>query len=126
MHFSSRNGAYPLRVRFPSLPSPPQNSRRSRAPSVDILYRKIHRDLFWGFQKKKGRYGAYQIAEPEKALLDWIYFRLKDGLPVEFDEIQFDKLSRARLVAYAKRFPKSVIQTMFFPMLEGEIATLRP
>lgn len=100
--------------------------KKIKSPSVDILYRKIHRDLFWGFQKKKGRYGSYQIAEPEKALLDWIYFRLKDGLPVEFDEIQFDKLSRARLVAYAKRFPNSVIQTMFFPMLEGEIANLRP
>lgn len=100
--------------------------KKIKSPSVDIFYRKIHRDLFWGFQTKKGRYGTYQIAEPEKALLDWIYFRLKDGLPVEFDEIGFDKLSRARLVAYAKRFPNSVIQTMFFPMLEGEIANLRP
>ena len=102
------------------------NIKKIKTPSIDILYRKIHRDLFWGFLEKKGRYASYKIAEPEKALLDWIYFRLKDGLPVEFDEIQFDKLSRSRLVAYAKKFPNTVIQTLFFPMLEGEIANLRP
>ncbi len=48
------------------------------------------------------------------------------GLPVQFDEIQFDKLSRARLVAYEKKFPSTVIQALFFPMLEGEIVGLKP
>jgi predicted transcriptional regulator of viral defense system len=104
----------------------PTKLRKIKSFSVDILYRKIHRDLFWGFLEKKGRYATYKIAEPEKALLDWIYFRLKDGLPVEFDEMHFDKLSRSRLVGYAKKFPNSVIQTLFFPMLEGEIANLQP
>jgi hypothetical protein len=42
------------------------------------------------------------------------------------DEIQFSKLSRARLVAYAKRFPATVMQTLFLPMLEGEIIGLQP
>jgi len=102
------------------------HTKKIKTASVNILYRKIQRDLFWGFIEKKGRYATYRIAEPEKALLDWIYFRLKDGLPVEFDEIHFDKLSRSRLVAYAKKFPNTVIQSLFFPMLEGEIANLRP
>ena len=79
-----------------------------------------------GFTEKKGGYATYKIAEAEKALLDWIYFHLKDGLPVEFDEIQFDRLSRSKLVAYAKKFPNTVIQSLFFPMLKGQIANLQP
>src|SRR5271168_2606841 len=101
-------------------------ARRISAASIQIVFRKISADLFWGFTEKKSRYGRYKIAEPEKALLDWIYFHLKDGLPVEFDEIQFAKLSRSKLVAYAKKYPSTVVQTLFFPLLEGTIAGLQP
>jgi hypothetical protein len=45
---------------------------------------------------------------------------------VQFDEIRFDKLSRARLVSYAKKFPTTVMQALFLPMLEGEIVGLQP
>ncbi len=100
--------------------------RKINTPSIHITYRKIKRDLFWGYVEKKSRYGKYKIAEPEKALLDWIYFTLQDGLPVQLDEIQFGKLSRARLVAYAKKFPSTVMQALFLPMLEGEITGLQP
>lgn len=100
--------------------------RKVKSASIDILYRKISPNLFWGFTEKKGRYSPYKIAEPEKALLDWIYFHLQDGAPVQLDEIQFEKLSRSRLVAYAKKFPSTVIQTLFFPLLEGQISGLRP
>jgi predicted transcriptional regulator of viral defense system len=100
--------------------------RKIKAGSIEIVYRNISRELFWGYTEKKGRYRNYKIAEPEKAFLDWIYFKLKDGLPVQFDEIQFEKLSRARLVEYAKKYPSTVVQTLFFPLLEGQITGLRP
>lgn len=100
--------------------------RKIKSASIELLYRKISPSLFWGFTEKKGRYSAYKIAEPEKALLDWIYFHLQDGSPVQLDEIQFEKLSRSRLVSYAKKFPSTVIQTLFFPLLEGQITGLRP
>jgi predicted transcriptional regulator of viral defense system len=100
--------------------------RKIKSTSIDILYRRISAKLFWGFTEKKGRYSTYKIAEPEKALLDWIYFHLQDGSPVQLDEIQFEKLSRSRLVAYAKKFPSTVIQTLFFPLLEGQITGLCP
>lgn len=104
----------------------PTRGRKIKSASIDLLYRKISPDLFWGFVEKKARYSNYRIAEAEKALLDWIYFHLKDGLPVQLDEIQFDKLSRSRLVAYAKKYPSTVIQTLFLPLLEGQITGLRP
>ena len=43
-----------------------------RAKSVSISFRRISTNLFWGFQEKRTRYGKYNIAEPEKALLDWV------------------------------------------------------
>ncbi|MGB8475224.1 MAG: DUF6088 family protein [Candidatus Acidiferrum sp.] len=100
--------------------------RKIRADSIEIVYRKISRELFWGYTEKKGRYRKYKIAEPEKALLDWIYFTLKDGLPLQLDEIQFEKLSRSRLVGYAKKYPATVMQALFLPLLEGRITGLRP
>lgn len=100
--------------------------RKIKTASIDIAYRKISRELFWGFTEKKTRYTAYKIAEPEKALLDWIYFSLQDGLSVQFDEIRFEKLGRSRLVDYAKKYPSTVVQTLFFPLLEGQIVGLRP
>src|SRR2546423_3342896 len=57
----------------------PSWRKKVNTASVQITYRKIKRDLFWGDVEKKSRYGKYKIAEPEKALLDWIYFTLQDG-----------------------------------------------
>jgi len=93
-----------------------------RTESAHIIYRKIKEDLFWGFLEKKTRYTTYKIAEPEKALLDWIYFHLQDGLPLQLDEIQFQKLNQSKLLEYAKKYPSTVLKTLFLPLLEHRSA----
>jgi predicted transcriptional regulator of viral defense system len=93
-------------------------ARTIRTESAHIIYRKIKEDLFWGFLEKKTRYTTYKIAEPEKALLDWIYFHLQDGLPVQLDEVQFQKLNQSKLLEYAKKYPSTVLKTLFLPLLE--------
>ena len=79
-----------------------------RSHSVTIVYRKISQELFWGFQQKKTRYNSYRIAEPEKALLDWIYLSRQEGLPTPLDEINVQFLDVSKLRSYAKRFPRTV------------------
>ena len=79
-----------------------------RSRSVTIVYRKISQELFWGFQQKKTRYNSYRIAEPEKALLDWIYLSRQEGLPTPLDEINVQFLDVSKLRSYAKRFPRTV------------------
>ena len=64
--------------------------------------------MYWGFTRKKTRYGTYNLAEPEKALLDWIYFQSVDGLPIEMDEFRIDGLDRNRLLEGAKKFSAPV------------------
>jgi predicted transcriptional regulator of viral defense system len=79
-----------------------------RTKSVRIVYRKISPDLYWGYEEKATRYNKYLIAEPEKALLDWIYLIRQEGLPTPFDELQLQFLNAAKLRKYAERFPRTV------------------
>lgn len=79
-----------------------------RAKTVNIVYRKISRELYWGAEEKATRYNKYRIAEPEKALLDWIYLNRQDGLPTPLDELNLDFVDRTKLLAYADRFPHTV------------------
>jgi predicted transcriptional regulator of viral defense system len=93
-------------------------TRIIRSPSVFIKYRKIKKDLYWGFIEKKSRFGTYKLAEPEKALLDWLYFRYQDGLPANLDEFQFQNINLKRLFEGAKKFPKSVREILIPHLLE--------
>lgn len=79
-----------------------------RSSSLTISYRKISDNLYWGFEEKRTRYNDYQIALPEKALLDWIYLTRQEGLPTPLDEINFEFLDRQRLREFASRFPRTV------------------
>jgi len=79
-----------------------------RAKSVTISFRRISRNLFWGFREKQTRYGKYNIAEPEKALLDWVYLRRQEGSTINTDEWNLQRLDRGKLLQYAARFPTPV------------------
>ena len=97
-------------------PSYPQSFR---SKSVSIVYRKISSKLYWGFQEKATRYNKYLIAEPEKALLDWIYLNRQEGLPTPFDELQLQFLTPGKLRQYAERFPRTVQEAIKDLLLEN-------
>lgn len=79
-----------------------------RTKSVGVVYRKISSDLYWGYEQSATRYNTYQAAEPEKALLDWVYLTRQEGLPTPLDELQLQFLNAAKLRKYAERFPRTV------------------
>jgi hypothetical protein len=67
----------------------------------------IKKSLFWGFQKQ----GTIQLADPEKALLDFIYLRYAhhNKLPKQYiqsflDSMYLEELQSKKLQNYAKRF----------------------
>jgi hypothetical protein len=41
-----------------------------------FIYRHIKKELFWGYKAVQTQYGLYLEAEPEKALLDYLYLTL--------------------------------------------------
>ena len=81
-----------------------------RAKSVVIVFRRISKDLFWGFQNKRTRYGNYNVADPEKALLDWIYLGRQQGSTIHTDELDLQRLDVGKLLQYAAKFPSPVKQ----------------
>src|SRR4029077_17704284 len=82
--------------------------REFRTASVQIAYRHIAKKLLWGFEVKRTRHGSYRIAEPEKALLDWIYLQRQEGLPTAFDELNLKTIDWKKLHRYSLKFPQSV------------------
>ena len=88
---------------------------------MTIVYRRIARDLFWGFEEKATRYNSYRIAEPEKALLDWIYLNRQEGLPTPVDELNLQFLNFQRLRQYAEKFPRTVGEVVKQLLLEHTV-----
>src|SRR5260370_18297838 len=97
-----------------------------RGKSVSIVYRKISPELYWGFEEKATRYNKYLIAEPEKALLDWIYLNRQEGLPTPLDELQLQFLTPAKLRDYRQRFPSTVGETIKDLLVETAYPSQNP
>ena len=93
-----------------------------RSPSLTISYRKISKDLYWGFEERQTRYNSYQIALPEKALLDWIYLNRQEGLPTPLDEINVQFLDHRRFREFAEKFPRTVREVANQLLLDHAIA----
>lgn len=76
--------------------------------TVSITFRHIKPALYWGFHIRRTLYGTYNLAEPEKALLDWFYLERKRGNEVITDDFDFRKLDREKVLLYAQKYPRPV------------------
>jgi hypothetical protein len=97
-----------------------------RSKSVSIVYRKISPELYWGYEENATRYNKYLIAEPEKALLDWVYLNRQEGLPTPSNELHLQFLSPTKLRNYALRFPRTVGETIKDLLVEMAYPLLNP
>jgi predicted transcriptional regulator of viral defense system len=100
-----------------------ERPKEFRGRTIEIAYRGISRNLYWGYVQRRTRYGSYQIAEPEKALLDFIYLSLQDGIRPALDELDFDKVSRTKLLEQLNRFPKTVSGLLLPILAEQKFAS---
>jgi hypothetical protein len=74
-----------------------------------LEYHQIKKSLFWGFQRQ----GYIQVAEVEKAFLDFIYLRYartntipKKHLFSLMDSMYLEELNKSKLQKYSKRFDR--------------------
>ncbi|MCK5476082.1 MAG: hypothetical protein KAI71_05905 [Candidatus Pacebacteria bacterium] len=71
-------------------------------------YRHLKKELFFGYRKISENNQVYLIAEPEKALLDYLYLnspKIKTAEDIEelrFNEIEIKKLNKEKLRKYTK------------------------
>lgn len=71
-------------------------------------YSKISKKLYFGFERIKDEVSQmyYNMALPEKALLDYLYIRRVRNL--EKQRVDFGQMDKKRLAGFAKPYPKWV------------------
>lgn len=86
----------------------PLTSKLINSPYGSFLYSKINSQLYFGFTQIQDHHSQlfYRIAEPEKAILDYIYIRkIKD---IAEHRLDLSQINRTHLVKLSKFFPKWV------------------
>lgn len=89
-----------------------RKTRSFRNEEGSFIYRNLKPSLYFGFAAKKDEYGyPYFIAEPEKALLDYLYLNLGRITPDDKDfftgSLRLQNrsiINRKKLNSYARRF----------------------
>lgn len=78
-------------------------SIRKTIHDTTYSYAHIQSLLFFGYQKKEG----HLIAEPEKALLDQLYFAARGLHQFPLDEYDLSYIDPSRFASYLSRVPKT-------------------
>ena len=76
-----------------------------------FIYRHLKTELFWGYREVRTSSGRYLIAEPEKAILDYLYLNLsKINSESDFENLRFNEdrlcetLNRGKFLQYLQAF----------------------
>ncbi|MDY6793347.1 MAG: hypothetical protein SWH54_18935 [Thermodesulfobacteriota bacterium] len=77
----------------------------------NFIYRHIKSELFWGYREVKTESWWYLIAEPEKAVLDYLYLNLaKINSLTDFENVRFNydmlekTLDKEKFIRYLQAF----------------------
>ncbi len=93
-----------------------KKTTRISTPVGNFQYRSMTPALFFGYTLVASRLGNARMAEPEKAVLDYLYFhpRLADAAALDelrFNHSEFKRIySRRRLRDYVKRMPNTMVR----------------
>jgi predicted transcriptional regulator of viral defense system len=85
-----------------------RKTRKYTIQKKEVEFRQIAPQLFFGYEMKNGM----NIASPEKAFLDQIYFVSRGKSMLDVDELDLKNLSTKTLEGYSKRYPPYVLKTM--------------
>lgn len=73
-----------------------------------VDYRHLIEELYFGFTNEE----EFYIAEPEKALLDLVYFASFGKTMIQPEELDLRSLSTRTLDVYSRRFPSRVAEAL--------------
>lgn len=82
-----------------------------------FYYRSCQKRVFTGYKLMLYEGVKVYIADPEKALVDFVYFNIRQRFPMDFNEERFDKDSIKKLnwnkaLQYAGLFNKKTVDTL--------------
>lgn len=92
-------------------------TRHFRALGKNFSYRKIKREIFTGYVLVRRNNISFLIAEPEKAFVDLLYFRLRRRQK-PITRFNKEKLNRAKALRYAKLFNNSKLISIISTSLQ--------
>lgn len=82
----------------------PKKTKRMEIRGRSVVFRKIKKDLFFGYTLQDNVY----IAEPEKALLDTLYLKTRGLATLPETELNLGDINRKRFLALSRKFPVTV------------------
>lgn len=82
----------------------PRRTKKIALGKTEVEYRNIKKELFYGFVRKNG----LDIATPEKALLDQVYFSVFGKGELKTEKLSLERIDSQKLQALAEGFPKRV------------------
>ena len=82
----------------------PKKTKRIEIRNRNVIFRQINKKLFFGYSLKDNIF----TAEPEKALLDTLYLKLKGLTDLNLEELNLKDLSRKKFLQWSKKFPVPV------------------
>lgn len=92
-------------------------TRKFKNEYGSFFYKSCKKRAFTGYRLMQ--YEGYKvfIADREKALVDFLYFRLRLNQPLDFEEERFDeimlkKMRWSKVMTYAKLFNKKTLETV--------------
>lgn len=75
--------------------------------NIKFSYKKIKKECFDGYQPVKIKNAVVLIAEPEKALADYLYLVALGQRELSYERIDLSKIKKTRLLTYIKHFRKT-------------------
>lgn len=77
-------------------------TREFQAAGIRFTFRKIKKEVYTGYRPLKYLGETILVAEPEKALADYLYFIELKKRRLEYDRLDLRKIKKTRLISYAK------------------------
>ena len=84
----------------------PKKTKRVKIRNRSVIFRKIKKELFFGYTLKDNVF----IAEPEKALLDTLYLKTKGLTAINESELNLGDIRKQKFITMSKKFPLKVQQ----------------
>lgn len=87
-----------------------KTTREFKVENIHFVYHKLKKEVFTGYKGIKYLDNTILIAEPEKALADYLYFVALKKRGLHYERLDLKKIKKAKLLGYVKLFkqPKMI------------------
>ncbi len=87
----------------------PKITKEAEINNIKFVYHKIKKQAYAGYKPVKIRDNTVLMAEPEKALADYLYFVVLKKRIFSYERLNLKKIKKNKLISYAKLFERSEI-----------------